>query len=179
MKQVTDTRLAELTEQGKHKLQSVEIYHFDSRKAGMFECVKCKGFFEFASCSNCESDALSHNPEFSDGLYCRNCEATYSTWRCDLCGANNKFASSYLLVRKGLCFIATAVYGSPSSPEVITFRKYRDEILLRSKCGSALVDCYYFISPTLAKLISKSHALQCITRWLLLEPLSLLLRKER
>jgi hypothetical protein len=58
--------------------------------------------------------------------------------------------------KKSGCFIATAAYGSSLAPEVLTFRRFRDEILLTSKLGSIFVEFYYFVSPPLAWLISKA-----------------------
>src|SRR2546423_2026196 len=69
-------------------------------------------------------------------------------------------------VSKGGCFIATATYGSPFAPEVLIFRRFRDEILLTSKLGNALVNIYYWVSPPLARLISKTRFLKVTTRHL-------------
>lgn len=52
--------------------------------------------------------------------------------------------------KNGGCYIATAVYGSYDAPEVMTLRRYRDETLLRSMPGRALVGTYYAMSPPLA-----------------------------
>jgi hypothetical protein len=79
---------------------------------------------------------------------------------------------------KGGCFIATAVYDSPSAPEVLTFRRFRDEVLLHSKLGSSFVKVYYFVSPPLASLISKVEFLKTATRHLILTPLLRLLKNS-
>lgn len=73
--------------------------------------------------------------------------------------------------KKGMCFVATAAYGSPLAPEVMLFRQFRDEKLLPSKLGSAFVRVYYFVSPPLAKVISKYEFLRAITRQVFLEPI--------
>jgi len=78
---------------------------------------------------------------------------------------------------KGNCFIATAVYGSPMAEEVMIFRRFRDEILLKSQLGSLAVKTYYMISPRLAASISKSHVLKTITRRLL-QPILAILRSR-
>jgi len=71
---------------------------------------------------------------------------------------------------KSGCFIATAVYGSSSQPEVLVFRRFRDEILIESKLGLLLVRFYYLISPPLAKLILRYKIINVVTRRILLEP---------
>ncbi len=73
--------------------------------------------------------------------------------------------------KSGGCFIATAAYGSSLAPEVVTFRRFRDEVLLNSNLGAAVVDLYYAVSPPIAKLISNSSFLRTATRKILLEPI--------
>lgn len=80
--------------------------------------------------------------------------------------------------QKSGCFIATAAYGSPLAPEVLVFRLFRDRVLLSSKSGTALVEGYYFISPPLARFISKAPFLRAATRRLLLAPILRLLRNR-
>jgi hypothetical protein len=79
--------------------------------------------------------------------------------------------------KKGGCFIATASYGSPFAAEVKVFRQFRDEKLLPSKLGAAVVRLYYFVSPPVAKVISKREFLRAITRRVFLEPILRLIKK--
>lgn len=51
------------------------------------------------------------------------------------------------------CFIATVCYSNPYAHEVVNFRKYRDQILLKSKIGRVLVSIYYFFSPSFADFL--------------------------
>ena len=46
--------------------------------------------------------------------------------------------------KSGGCFIATAVYGSPNEPQVLLFRRFRDEVLSESGPGRALVQVIIF-----------------------------------
>ena len=71
----------------------------------------------------------------------------------------------------GGCFIATAVYGSPLAPEVEVFRRFRDDVLLTSSLGTALVEFYYFVSPPLAYFVSRHGLLRTAARRFLLEPI--------
>lgn len=69
------------------------------------------------------------------------------------------------------CFIATAVYGSPLANEVIILKTFRDNFLLKLTLGRFFVKFYYWISPTIAKTISKNNYLKNVTRRILIVPL--------
>lgn len=51
---------------------------------------------------------------------------------------------------KSGCFIATACYGDYDHPDVLALRRFRDDRLLPSPAGRALVALYYAVSPPLA-----------------------------
>ena len=55
------------------------------------------------------------------------------------------------------CYIATCVYGSYGAPEVLTLRRFRDEILKKHMLGRMFIRCYYAISPYLVKWFGKSE----------------------
>jgi len=74
------------------------------------------------------------------------------------------------------CFIATAVYGSSLSEEVLLFRRFRDDTLLKSDLGSIAVEIYYRVSPPIASTISRSRLLKAFIRQLLLQPILKILR---
>lgn len=78
--------------------------------------------------------------------------------------------------KSGMCFIATAVYGSNTAPEVSLFRDFRDEVLISSRLGSLFVELYYLVSPPIAWVISKSEVPKLATRYLILVPLLALLK---
>ncbi|MFH1530823.1 MAG: fibronectin type III domain-containing protein [Pseudomonadota bacterium] len=67
----------------------------------------------------------------------------------------------------GYCFVATAAWGSPMAPKVMVLRRFRDQILLGSAFGRALVDTYYVEGPALARLIEGRPLLRGATRLLL------------
>jgi len=55
----------------------------------------------------------------------------------------------------GWCFIASAVYGDPSSPQVVTLRRFRDNTLRQNFFGRSFIKIYYHLSPPIAKTISR------------------------
>ena len=54
-------------------------------------------------------------------------------------------------MKKGGCYIATAVYGSYDCPQVWALRRYRDEKLARHFYGRIFIHVYYAVSPVLVK----------------------------
>ncbi len=68
------------------------------------------------------------------------------------------------------CFIATAVYGTPLAEEIDVLRHFRDEVLLRSSAGKALVRTYYRLSPPVASFISGRKTLRVLVRRCLVDP---------
>jgi tetratricopeptide (TPR) repeat protein len=78
--------------------------------------------------------------------------------------------------KKGMCFVATAAYGSALAPEVVALKTFRDQVLLRSRLGTRFVDLYYHFSPPLAAVIARSALLRAATRKLFLTPILRLLK---
>jgi hypothetical protein len=62
------------------------------------------------------------------------------------------------------CFIATATYGAPMAEEIEILHQFRDEYLLTSPVGQALVDLYYRVSPPIAEFITEHPSLKPIVR---------------
>ena len=78
----------------------------------------------------------------------------------------------------GGCFIATAVYQSPIAPEVLVFRRYRDEVLRRSAPGRIAINLYYRLAPPLASFISRSSFLRGMTNTVLLRPILFVIQRR-
>lgn len=76
-----------------------------------------------------------------------------------------KYDSSFE-IKKG-CFIATAVYGSYDSLEVVTLRQYRDNVLEESLCGRMFINIYYATSPTFVKWFGNSKWFKTALRFIL------------
>jgi tetratricopeptide (TPR) repeat protein len=81
--------------------------------------------------------------------------------------------------KKGMCFVATAAYGSPLAPEVVLLSSFRDKVLLNSKLGMLFVKFYYSVSPPLASLIAKVGFLRATTRYLFIAPILRLLKAAK
>jgi len=78
----------------------------------------------------------------------------------------------------GGCFIATAVYESPIAPEVVIFRRFRDEVLLKSASGRIGINLYYRFSPPLASFISRSPFLRGMTDTVVLRPIIFVIQRR-
>lgn len=68
----------------------------------------------------------------------------------------------------GGCLVATAAFGSPSAPEVLVFKEFRDNYLLRSAPGRWCVAVYYKYSPPAAHFIAGNQAARKMTRSVLM-----------
>ncbi len=77
------------------------------------------------------------------------------------------------------CFIATAIYGSPESPEIQILREFRDEKLSKTTFGRSVVDWYYRLSPPIADYLFKKTLLKNILRLIFFSPLIRLLKLTR
>ncbi len=64
----------------------------------------------------------------------------------------------------GGCFIATAAFGSYFSPYVKILRDFRDRFLLTNRLGSAFVEWYYRVSPSIADRIRTRESLRAGVR---------------
>lgn len=76
----------------------------------------------------------------------------------------NLSSSRLLWVHKGGgCFVVTAAYGE-GAPQLGAFRAFRDERLMRSFMGRAVVRTYYRVGPKTAKLVRSHPTLRRVVR---------------
>jgi polyhydroxybutyrate depolymerase len=71
----------------------------------------------------------------------------------------------------GLCFIATAAYGTSTAKQLDVLRDFRDAVLLKSTAGSRLVDLYYQVSPPIADFISEDAFVRTLVKELMIDPI--------
>jgi hypothetical protein len=71
----------------------------------------------------------------------------------------------------GLCFIATAAYGTSTAKQLDVLRDFRADELLKSAVGSRLVDLYYQVSPPMADFISEDTFVRTLVRELMIDPI--------
>jgi len=71
--------------------------------------------------------------------------------------------------KTGGCYIATVCYGSETAPEVISLKKFRDEILSKSLFGRLFIKIYYALSPYIAEKMKNKNRLNNIIRSKLLD----------
>ena len=64
----------------------------------------------------------------------------------------------------GICFIATACYGTPMAEEMKTLCAFRDQYLLTNPIGRALVKLYYKHSPKVADFLRDKEFLKTVVR---------------
>jgi hypothetical protein len=60
--------------------------------------------------------------------------------------------------------VATATFGSRGATEVRVLSSLRDEVLLRSPAGRALVDAYYRLSPSAADAVRGNACARAASR---------------
>lgn len=65
------------------------------------------------------------------------------------------------------CFVATAAWGSPIAPAVNWLRAFRDQRMMASAGGRALVSLYGEVGPKAARVIAQNEWLRTIARGLL------------
>ena len=69
--------------------------------------------------------------------------------------------------KKEGCYIATAVYGSYDAPQVMTLRRYRDEILRATAFGRWFIRAYYRLSPPVAEKLKNAKHINKFVRSIL------------
>jgi uncharacterized repeat protein (TIGR02543 family) len=68
------------------------------------------------------------------------------------------------LCEGGLCFVATAAYGTPMAKEIEILREFRDKYLMTNPVGKGMVEFYYRVSPPIAEFITEHPSLKPIVR---------------
>lgn len=69
------------------------------------------------------------------------------------------------------CFVATAVYGSPDCPQVVSLRRFRDRRLSATVLGRAFISFYGVAGPIAAQLVENRPVARKLCR-MILDPLA-------
>lgn len=69
--------------------------------------------------------------------------------------------------KKDACYVATMVYQDYDHPKVLVLRKFRDNILNKSRVGKKLIFIYYAFSPKFVKIAKNSYFLTLISKILI------------
>ncbi len=84
-----------------------------------------------------------------------------------------------VVTTKGMCFIASAAYGSELSPSVQALRTFRDKLVLSTFAGTEFMKAfnawYYSFSPTVAGYVALSSVLRAVVR-AIIQPLIAILQ---
>jgi len=74
------------------------------------------------------------------------------------------------------CYIATVCYGDINTPQIILFKRFRDDYLLKFPIGIYLVNNYYKFSPYLAAKLRDNSFINKIVKYAFLDVIYFLLR---
>lgn len=108
--------------------------------------------------------------EDTDPLLTNETPYIYSVQAIDMSGLSSGASSEIRAVptagegSTGLCFIATAAYGSPWHPHVTSLRTFRDRHLRPHSVGRTAIAAYETISPPVARLIAPHPSLRAAVR---------------
>lgn len=84
---------------------------------------------------------------------------------------NDDYAITASFKLFGLCFIATAAYGTDTARELDILREFRDTVLLPSNLGVRFVSFYYRIGPPIANLMSQHELFRTVVRVGFVDPI--------
>lgn len=153
-----------------------------------WECinVNCMETNVVGPCPNCGNEILetANVPVAFAGkivdnmlvLRCKRCEVWWRNLKCKKCGSSTPLHLSGLPTP--YCFIATAVYESPYSYEVLLLRQYRDRYLSSTTIGRLVICLYYKLSPPLAEWLSKRSWAKYFARKVIMPPFLWMARRK-
>lgn len=148
------------------------MYSYPSTAEPSSSCAQCGRPFNFVKCAVCRELVMSAVAE-SDFFYDESTGGSDTLYYHKPC---KKLYSKAHTIKGSNCFIATVCYGSETAAELQIFTKFRDEVLLHTRAGSNLVNFYYVVSPTMARIIGKYSITRLLVRSLVLSPILLLIK---
>ena len=76
------------------------------------------------------------------------------------------------------CFVVTATMGDFNHPDVILLRQFRDVWIRKQSWGTAFIETYYRVGPTLASFIERSKPLKAVSYQVIVRPAVWLARRR-
>jgi hypothetical protein len=110
-----------------------------------YNFLKANNLLNTGICPDCGEFPIDSKYTFTSGY---NSDVKYNL--CKDCYNTGKAMSINPANDQSGCYIATACYGDFNSPEVLFFRQYRDNVLIKNSLGKFLVRLYYIFSPKVA-----------------------------
>lgn len=74
------------------------------------------------------------------------------------------------------CYIATVCYGSYDHPDILIFRAFRDNTLVKTPLGRQFINSYYKNSPQIAIWLQSRHSINSIIRIGVLKPMVIIIK---
>ena len=128
-----------------------------------FKFLKNSGALDVGVCWKCGDSPIKKVHQFnSDHISYFICESCYNKGR--------SFQKQHLGYAKGTdssstkCYIATVCYGDINAIQVQQFRRFRDEVMIKSYFGKVFIRLYYFLSPSIAKLLQHTPKLNALIK---------------
>lgn len=76
------------------------------------------------------------------------------------------------------CIIATTVCGSEHASDVIILKAFRDDVLATHSWGRTFIQCYYVLSPPIARRLERNKFAADLLREFLIRPLAVYIRSK-
>lgn len=124
-----------------------------------YKYLKDLGYFNLGICPQCGNQIDNIKFTYTSGF---NSDINYPICK-DCYDSGQKMSINPANDKKG-CYIATVCYGDVDSVEVVMFRKYRDDVLIRSILGRIFIKIYYCLSPSIANFLNGKRSLNIIIR---------------
>ena len=132
----------------------------ESTYPGLYYCSNCQ--IDIRKCKKCKDGVLSlqWGPASNIPMTCNRCNN-----RTDKSGTS-----------RGGCYIATCVYGSYESPQVLILRQFRDEFISTTILGRLFIRSYYLISPYVVKHVGHKKWFTYLSKTILDRLITILIR---
>jgi hypothetical protein len=159
----------------------IRLYYTDAQAKGLNETTLRPFWWNgtnWAACSNAgvnTTDITIDNHKYSGYMWAEIRETATTPTLSQLTGTPWG-GYGHPTEKNGICFIATAAYGTDTAKEIDMLREFRDAVLLPNRLGARLVSLYYEISPPIANFISQHEVARTAVRASFLDPIVKILK---